>query len=78
VESFTGALRWFEEESQRNAERLLEEYAKKAPMRGVSRGRRRTRVLGGYSKTKTGWKNEVKEVEKAIEMDPKNKMAQEA
>jgi tetratricopeptide (TPR) repeat protein len=65
-------------ENPEEAERLLEEYAKKAPMRsGYPRPAMAHAWLGRLFEDQSRMEDAAKEFETALKLDPKNKMAQE-
>jgi len=66
-------------ENPEEAERLLEEYAKKAPTReGYPRPAALHVWLGRLFEEQNKMEDATKEFERALRLDPKNKMAQEA
>src|SRR6266849_126262 len=66
-------------ENFEKAERLLREYEKKAPMRsGYPRPAAAHAWLGRLFEDQNKMEDAAKEFENALELDPKNKMAQEA
>src|SRR5713101_6149887 len=66
-------------ENSEEAERLLREYAKKAPMRsGYPRAAAAHAWLGWHFEDQSRMEDAAKEFESALMLDPKNKMAQEA
>jgi len=76
---YRGVALVLKKESPEEAERLLEEYAKKAPMRsGYPRPAAAHALLGRLFEDQNRMEDAVKEFEKALKLDPKNKMAQEA
>src|SRR5467141_5453739 len=76
---YRGVALVLKKESPEEAERLLEEYAKKAPVRsGYPRPAAAHAWLGRLFEDQNRMEDAVKEFEKALKLDPKNKMAQEA
>jgi len=66
-------------ENAKEAERLLSEYAKKAPMRsGYPRPAVAQVWLGRLFENQGRMEDAAKEFESALKLDPRNKMAQEA
>ena len=76
---YRGAALVLKKENPEEAERLLEEYAKKAPMRsGYPRPAAAHMWLGRFFEDQNRMEDAAKEFEKALKLDPKNKAAQEA
>jgi TolA-binding protein len=66
-------------ENPEEAERLLREYAKKAPLRtGYPRPAAAHAWLGRLYEEQNKREEAAKEFESAVKLDPNNKMAQEA
>src|SRR5207237_8620186 len=67
-----------EKEAQEEAERLLQEYARSAPKRNGDPSPAWVHVwLGQLDENRNDLAEAKKEVENALRLDPKNKMAQE-
>ncbi|HEV1995068.1 MAG TPA: tetratricopeptide repeat protein [Candidatus Acidoferrum sp.] len=76
---FRGVALVLKRENPEEAERLLREYAKKAPMRsGYPRAATAHAWLGRLFDEQNKVEEAVKEFESALKLDPKNRMAQEA
>jgi len=76
---YRGVALILKKESSEEAERLLGEYAKKAPMRsGYPRPAAAHVWLGRLFEEQNRMEDAVKEYDSALKLDPKNKMAQEA
>jgi len=76
---YRGVALILKKENPEEAERLLREYAKKAPMRsGYPRPAAAHAWLGRLFEDQNKMQEAVKEFERALELDSKNKMAQEA
>ena len=76
---YRGVALVLKKENPEEAERLLREYAKKAPMRsGYPRPAAAHAWLGRLFEDQNKMEEAVKEFESALELDPKNKMAHEA
>src|SRR6266478_2298111 len=76
---YRGVALVLKKENPEEAERLLREYAKKAPMRsGYPRPAVAHVWLGRLFEDQNKIEEAVKEFEHALELDPKNKMAHEA
>jgi len=76
---YRGVALVLKKEDTKEAERLLEEYAKKAPMReGYPRPAAAHVWLGRLFEDQDKMEDARKEFESALKLDPKNKMAQEA
>ena len=75
---YRGVALVLKKENPEEAERLLEEYAKKAPMRsGHPRPAAAHAWLGRLFEDQNRMEDAMKEYESALKLDPKNKMAQE-
>jgi len=75
---YRGVALVLKKENPEEAERLLEEYAKKAPMRsGYPRPAAAHAWLGRLFEDQNRMEDAMKEYESALKLDPKNKMAQE-
>ncbi len=78
-EFYRGVALILKKESPEEAERLLGDYTKKAPMRsGYPRPAAAQAWLGRLFEDQNRMEDAVKEYESALKLDPKNKMAQEA
>ena len=76
---YRGVALILKKENPEEAERLLREYAKKAPMRsGYPRPAAAHAWLGRLFEDQNKMEEAVKEFERALELDSKNKMAHEA
>jgi tetratricopeptide (TPR) repeat protein len=76
---YRGVALVLKKENAEEAERLLREYAKKAPTRsGYPRPAAAHAWLGRLFEDQSHMEDAVKEFEGALKLDPKNKMAQEA
>jgi tetratricopeptide (TPR) repeat protein len=76
---YRGVALVLKKENPEEAERLLREYAKKAPTRsGYPRPAAAHAWLGRLFEDQSHMEDAVKELEGALKLDPKNKMAQEA
>ncbi len=76
---YKGVALVLKKESAKEAERLLEEYAKKAPMReGYPRPAAAHVWLGRLLEQQSRMEDAKKEFERALALDPRNKAAQEA
>ena len=76
---YRGVALVLKKENPEEAERLLEEYAKKAPTRsGYPRPAAAHAWLGRLFEDQNKMEEAAKEFESALKLDPKNKMAQEA
>ncbi len=76
---YRGAALVLKKENQEEAERLLEEYSKKGPTReGYPRPAAAHVWLGRLFEEQNRMEDATKEFERALRLDPKNKMAQEA
>lgn len=76
---YRGVALGLKKENPEEAERLLEEYAKNAPMRsGYPRPAAAHMWLGRLFEDQNKMEDAAKEFEKALKLDPKNKTAQEA
>jgi tetratricopeptide (TPR) repeat protein len=76
---YRGAALALKKENPEGAERLLEEYAKNAPMRsGYPRPAAAHMWLGRLFEDQNRMEDAAKEFEKALKLDPKNKTTQEA
>ena len=76
---YRGVAMTVKKENPAEAERLLQEYAKKAPTRsGYPRPAAAHAWLGHLYENQNKVEDAVKEYEAALKLDPKNKMAQEA
>jgi len=76
---YRGVALVLKKENPEEAERLLREYAKKAPTRsGYPRPAAAHAWLGRLFEDQSHMEDAVKEFEGALKLDPKNKMAQEA
>ncbi len=76
---YRGVALVLKKESSDQAERLLQEYAKKGPKRnGYPRPAAAHAWLGRLFENENRREDAVKEYETALKLDPKNKMAQEA
>jgi tetratricopeptide (TPR) repeat protein len=76
---YRGVALVLKKEDPEEAERLLREYAKKAPTRsGYPRPAAAHAWLGRLFEDQSHMEDAVKEFEGALKLDPKNKMAQEA
>jgi tetratricopeptide (TPR) repeat protein len=76
---YRGVALVLKKENPEEAERLLREYAKKAPMRsGYPRPAVAHAWLGRLFEDQNKLEEAVKEFESALKLDPKNKMAHEA
>jgi tetratricopeptide (TPR) repeat protein len=76
---YRGVALVLKRENAKEAERLLEEYAKKAPMReGYPRPAAAHVWLGRLLEQQSRTEDATKEFERALKLDPKNKVAQEA
>ena len=76
---YRGVALILKKEDPEEAERLLEEYAKKAPMRsGYPRPAAAHVWLGRLFEDQKKMEEAVREFESALKLDPKNKMAQES
>jgi tetratricopeptide (TPR) repeat protein len=76
---YRGVALVLKKENPEEAERLLREYAKKAPMRsGYPRPAAAHAWLGRHFEERNKMEEAAKEFESALKLDPKNKMAQEA
>jgi tetratricopeptide (TPR) repeat protein len=76
---YRGVALVLKKENPEEAERLLGEYAKKAPMRsGYPRPAAVHAWLGRLFEDQNKMEDAAKEFESALKLDPKNKMAQEA
>ena len=76
---YRGVALVLKKENPEEAERLLREYAKKAPMRsGYPRPAAAHAWLGRLFEDQNKMEEAIKEFESALELDPKNKMAHEA
>jgi tetratricopeptide (TPR) repeat protein len=76
---YRGVALVLKKENAEEAERLLREYAKKAPTRsGYPRPAAARAWLGRLFEYQSHMEDAVKEFEGALKLDPKNKMAQEA
>ena len=76
---YRGVALVLKKENPAEAERLLRKYAQKAPMRtGYPRPAAAHAWLGQLFENENRPEDAVKEYESALELDPKNKMAQEA
>jgi len=76
---YRGVALVLKKENPEDAERLLREYAKKAPMRsGYPRPALAHVWLGRLFENQNKIEDGAKEFEAALKLDPKNKMAQEA
>ncbi len=76
---FRGVALVLKRENPEEAERLLREYAKRAPTRsGYPRPAAAHAWLGRLFEDQSRLEDAVKEFESALKLDPKNKMAQEA
>jgi tetratricopeptide (TPR) repeat protein len=75
---YRGVALVLQKENPEEAERLLEEYAKKAPIRsGYPRPAAAHVWLGRLFEDQNKMEDAAKEFETALKLDPKNKMAQE-
>ena len=75
---YRGVALVLKKENPEEAERLLEEYAKKAPMRsGYPWPAAAHACLGRLFEDQSRMEDAMKEYERALKLDPKNKMAQE-
>jgi tetratricopeptide (TPR) repeat protein len=75
---YRGVALVLEKENPEEAERLLDDYAKKAPMRsGYPRPAAAHVWLGRLFEDQNRIEDAAKELETALKLDPKNKMAQE-
>jgi tetratricopeptide (TPR) repeat protein len=78
-EFYRGVALVLKKENPEEAERLLRDYAKKAPMRsGYPRPAAAHAWLGRLLEDQNRMEEAAKEFESALKLDPKNKMAQEA
>jgi tetratricopeptide (TPR) repeat protein len=76
---YRGVALVLKKENPEEAERLLREYAKKAPMRsGYPRPAAAHAWLGRLFEDQNKMEEAVKEFESALKLDPKNKLAHEA
>src|SRR6266851_4098786 len=76
---YRGVALVLKKESPEEAERLLREYAKKAPLRsGYPRSAAAHAWLGRLFEDQSSMEDAAKEFESALKLDPKNKMAQES
>ncbi len=76
---YRGVALVLKRENPEEAERLLREYAKKAPMRsGYPRPAAAHAWLGRHFEERNKMEEAAKEFESALKLDPKNRMAQEA
>ncbi len=76
---YRGVALVLKKENPEEAERLLREYAKKAPLRsGYPRPAAAHAWLGRLFEEQNKMEEAVKEFESALKLDPKNKMAHEA
>jgi tetratricopeptide (TPR) repeat protein len=76
---YRGVALVLKKENPEEAERLLREYAKKAPLRsGYPRPAAARAWLGRLFEEQNKMEEAVKEFESALKLDPKNKMAHEA
>ena len=76
---YRGVALVLKKENPEEAERLLREYAKKAPVRsGYPRPAAAHAWLGRLFEDQNKMEEAIKEFESALELDPKNKMAHEA
>jgi tetratricopeptide (TPR) repeat protein len=76
---YRGVALVLKKENPEEAERLLREYAKKAPKRsGYPRAAAALAWLGRLFEDQNKMEQAAKEFESALNLDPKNKMAQEA
>jgi len=76
---YRGVALVLKKENAKEAERLLSEYAKKAPMRsGYPRPAVAQVWLGRLFENQGRMEDAAKEFESALKLDPRNKMAQEA
>ncbi len=76
---YRGVALVLKKESPEEAERLLREYAKKAPLRsGYPRSAAAHAWLGRLFEDQSRMEDAAKEFESALKLDPKNKMAQES
>ncbi len=76
---YRGVALVLKKENSEEAERLLREYAKKAPMRsGYPRAAAAHAWLGRHFEDQGRIEDAAKEFESALMLDPRNKMAQEA
>jgi len=76
---YRGVALVLKKENSEEAERLLREYAKKAPMRsGYPRAAAAHAWLGRHFEDQSRMEDAAKEFESALMLDAKNKMAQEA
>jgi len=76
---YRGVALVLKKESPEEAERLLREYAKKAPLRsGYPRPAAAHAWLGRLFEDQSRMEDAAKEFESALKLDPKNKMAQES
>ncbi len=76
---YRGVALVLKRENSEEAERLLREYAKKAPMRsGYPRPAAAHAWLGRHFEERNKMEEAAKEFESALKLDPKNRMAQEA
>jgi tetratricopeptide (TPR) repeat protein len=76
---YRGVALVMKKENPEEAERLLREYAKKAPMRsGYPRAAAAHAWLGRLFEDQNRMEEAAKEFASALKLDPKNKMAQEA
>jgi tetratricopeptide (TPR) repeat protein len=76
---YRGVALVLKRENPKEAERLLGEYAKKAPMReGYPRPAAAHVWLGRLLEQQSRTEDATKEFERALKLDPKNKVAQEA
>jgi tetratricopeptide (TPR) repeat protein len=76
---YRGVALVLKKENSEEAERLLREYAKKAPVRsGYPRPAAAHAWLGRLFEDQNKMEEAVKEFESALKLDPKNKMAHEA
>jgi TolA-binding protein len=76
---YRGVALILKKENPEEAERLLEEYAKKAPRRsGYPRPAAAHAWLGRLFEDQNKMEDAAREFESALKLDPKNKMAQEA
>lgn len=76
---YRGVALVLKKENPEEAERLLEEYAKNAPMRsGYPRPAAAHMWLGRLFEDQNRMEDAATEFDKALKLDPKNKMAQEA
>jgi tetratricopeptide (TPR) repeat protein len=76
---YRGVALVLKKENPEEAERLLREYAKKAPVRsGYPRPAAARAWLGRLFEDQNKMEEAVKEFESALKLDPKNKMAHEA